>query len=140
MMNYARTDDLDACFKIRKTVFIDEQNVPKNLEIDGLDAQCLQYLATDNGQPVATCRVQITGDTAKVQRVAVLKSHRGQGIGRELMRHVIKESVENPAINQIKLGAQISAAEFYTRLGFEKIGALYMDAGIEHIDMIKDVS
>ncbi len=139
-MNYLQTDDLAACFEIRKKVFINEQKVPKNLEIDGLDEDCLQYLAMDGETPVATCRLRIIENIAKIERVAVLKNYRGRGIGRDLMQHVIKESVENPAIKRIKLGAQISAAEFYTRLGFEKIGEHYMDAGIEHIDMIKDAS
>lgn len=139
-MDFIQTDKLDACFDIRKTVFIDEQNVPKKLEVEGLDADCTHYLAMDNHSPIGTCRVRMINDTAKIERVAVLKSHRGRGVGRGLMLHVIQECVENKAVNKIKLGAQISARDFYSKMGFEKIGETYMDAGIEYIDMIKDAS
>ncbi len=139
-ITYHQTDDLDACLAIRKTVFIDGQNVPANEEVDGQDGICDHYLAMDGDTPVGTCRVLPKGERLKIQRVAVLDSHRGLGIGRGLMHTVLREAPKhNKQAKEFILGAQVHAIPFYARLGFEEIGTRYMDAGIEHIDMITKI-
>ena len=137
-MRIERTGDLNAALAIRAEVFIEEQNVSLAEEVDGRDGECLHWLATDATGPLATLRVLPLGETAKIQRVAVLKRARGTGVGAALMRHVMAEL---PALGftRAMLGAQIDALGFYERLGFVARGPIYDDAGIPHRDMDRDL-
>lgn len=74
---------LEDCFYIRKKVFVEEQGVPEESEIDEYESESIHLIGYDNEQPVATARIRpINETTVKIERVAVIKSHRGQGIGR----------------------------------------------------------
>lgn len=80
---------LEDCFYIRKKVFVEEQGVPEESEIDEYESESIHLIGYDNGQPVATARIRpINETTVKIERVAVMKSHRGQGMGRMLMQAV----------------------------------------------------
>lgn len=135
MSDIARTDDVATCHAIRRVVFIEGQNVPENLEVDGEDPICRHYLATVGGQPVGTARVKPLGTQAKIQRVAVLDAQRGTGLGARLMRFILDDLKGDFA--QAILGSQTHAIGFYERLGFEAFGPEYDDAGIPHRDMRK---
>ncbi len=77
---------LEDCFYIRKKVFVEEQGVPEESEIDQYESESIHLIGYDNGQPVATARIRpINETTVKIERVAVIKSHRGQGMGKMLM-------------------------------------------------------
>lgn len=130
--------DLRAPLAVRAAVFIAEQGVAPADDVDGKDADCLHWLATDAGGAVATLRVLPEGDVAKIQRVAVLKRVRGTGVGGALMRHVMARLGER-GFTRATLGAQIDALGFYERLGFEARGPVYDDAGIPHRDMDRDL-
>lgn len=72
---------LEDCFYIRKKVFVEEQGVPEESEIDEYESESIHLIGYDNGQPVATARIRpINETTVKIERVAVIKSHRGQGM------------------------------------------------------------
>lgn len=74
---------LEDCFYIRKKVFVEEQGVPEESEIDQYESESIHLIGYDNGQPVATARIRpINETTVKIERVAVIKSHRGQGMGK----------------------------------------------------------
>ena len=80
---------LEDCFYIRKKVFVEEQGVPEKSEIDEYESESIHLIGYDNGQPVATARIRpINETTVKIERVAVIKSHRGQGMGKMLMKAV----------------------------------------------------
>ena len=85
-----QTDDIEACRDLRRTVFIGEQGVSEEEEIDDLDPVSIHVLATVDGVPKATARVLIKGDTAKIGRVCVLKDQRGTGLGAALMHKTIE--------------------------------------------------
>ena len=85
-MKITVTDDFLACAAIRRKVFVEEQNVPEELELDELDATAVHLLATRDGRPVGTARLLIDGNTAKIGRVALLAEERGTGAGAALMR------------------------------------------------------
>ena len=124
-------DDMPLCLHIRKAVFVEEQNVPVDLEIDGFDSYCQHYLIEQKGEPVATARVRTPEQgKAKIERVAVLKEYRGQKIGAQLMRFILDDLTAR--YNVIALEAQTQALPFYEKLGFEKTGEEFMDAGIPH--------
>ncbi|HDZ81028.1 MAG TPA: GNAT family N-acetyltransferase [Roseobacter sp.] len=130
------TDDLASCHLLRRIVFIEEQGVSEADELDGLDDCATHFLATENELPIGTARMRIKGDTAKVGRVCVIKSHRGTGLGAALIRAAIEEARKLPGVRLAKLGAQTHALGFYEKLGFEAQGPVYDDAGIDHRDMV----
>lgn len=133
-MKITVTDDFPACAAIRRRVFIEEQNVPEELELDDLDATAVHLLATQDGRPVGTARLLIEGETAKIGRVAILSELRGTGAGAALMRAALDE-LRARGVTRAKLGAQTHAIGFYERLGFTVYGPEYDDAGIPHRDM-----
>ena len=135
MIQIAVTDDIAACIAIRRAVFIEEQNVPEAEEIDDLDDQALHLLATDNGQPVATARLFVKGETGKIGRVAVMASHRGTGLGSQIMQASLDILATQPGVTRAYLSAQTYALGFYEKLGFKAYGEEYPDAGIPHMDM-----
>ena len=127
--------DLAPCLAIRRSVFIEEQNVSEAEEVDGRDAECLHYLTVMDGEPVATARVLPLGDVAKIQRVAVLEKMRLRYLGSELMRFIIADLAQDARFSSAKLGSQTHAIGFYEKLGFTAYGPEYDDAGIPHRDM-----
>jgi len=126
--------DRAACRLIRTEVFIGEQNVPADLELDNLEAACLHYLAEENGAPVAAARLLPKGAWAKIQRVCVAKSHRGTGLGADLMRFIVADA-QAQGFKAAILGSQTYAIPFYEKLGFVAEGREYLDADIPHRDM-----
>lgn len=128
---------LDAVL-IRQTVFITEQGVPKELELDHNEHKCIYLvLYSDDDEAIATCRLlPISTSTIKLQRMAVKKEFRGQAYGRYIIE-AAEEVAKKNDYKTIALGAQITAIGFYERLGYKKFGELFWDAGIEHYQMNK---
>ncbi|WP_019123424.1 GNAT family N-acetyltransferase [Brevibacillus massiliensis] len=128
--------------KVRRIVFIDEQQVPEDLEIDEHDedsADTLHFVAYREGQPVAAGRLRSYGEgTGKVERIAVLKSERGTGMGRQIML-AIEEAAARQGFKSLKLNSQCHAQPFYEKLGYEPFGDVFEDAGIPHIAMKKQL-
>lgn len=131
----ANSRDFEKCLAIRRLVFIIGQNVPEELEIDGLDKNSIHYMISINQIPVGTARVRHLGNKAKIERVAVLSEHQGHGIGQKLMQFIIKEQKQSKVITTICLSSQVHAIAFYQRLGFNVCSAEYLDANIPHKDM-----
>ena len=127
--------DRQACYDIRTTVFVNEQNVPPELELDDLEDACVHFLARVNGVPMGTARLLDKG-YAKVQRVAVLRDARGTGIGRDLMNAMLDYAAAN-GFTESRLDAQLTAIPFYEKLGYEATGPEFDDAGIQHRLMIR---
>jgi predicted GNAT family N-acyltransferase len=116
---------------IRFEVFVHEQNVPPELEIDGLDPDCLHALAFDDQKPVATGRLLHDGH---IGRVAVLNPYRNQGIGTAIMKSLIA-AAQSRSFQTVCLSSQTHAVPFYEQLGFQIEGPTYQEAGIDHVDM-----
>lgn len=136
MLAIEETDDIGACHAIRRVVFIEEQGVSEVEELDNLDDGALHFLARIGDANVGTARVILVGDTVKIGRVCVLKEHRGKGFGAQIITQILDQFSGHSAVMRAKLGAQTHAIEFYRRLGFEAFGPIYLDAGIEHRDMV----
>jgi predicted GNAT family N-acyltransferase len=125
-------DDAEALRAIRQAVFIEEQNVPPELEWDDLDARCPHALATDvDGRPIGCARLV---DRVKIGRIAVLQLWRGAGVGSALLRFMI-ERVEARGEAECRLDAQTRALDFYRRHGFTAEGDEFLDANIPHRHM-----
>lgn len=119
--------------KIRFEVFVDEQNVPEELEIDGLDDEAKHVLVYSDDEPIGTGRILIDGH---IGRVAVLKKYRGLGIGKSVMQELIKWAQKNN-LEKLWLSSQWHAHSFYLDLGFVCEGEIYEEAGIDHIKMYR---
>ena len=116
---------------IREQVFIQEQQIAVEDEWDAEDTVSVHFVVYDQDQPIATARLLKNNS---VGRVAVLKSHRGVGIGKLLMRQIIQQA-KHQQREFLKLSSQVHAIQFYAGLGFKVEGEQYLDCGIPHIDM-----
>ncbi|MFJ2112858.1 MULTISPECIES: GNAT family N-acetyltransferase [unclassified Streptomyces] len=138
----AGPEDIEACFAVRRQVFVVEQGVSPDLEYDGRDAQALQVLAVqDDGTPLGTGRLlygpgaadRTGGDpgVGALGRLAVVKAARGLGVGAALVR-TIEEAAWERGLTAVDLHAQTHALGFYERLGYTAYGPEFPDAGIPH--------
>ncbi|MDZ7651405.1 MAG: GNAT family N-acetyltransferase [Burkholderiaceae bacterium] len=117
---------------IRFTVFVEEQKVPLEIEIDAEDPRSLHALALDaSGAAVATGRLLPDGH---IGRMAVLQCARGRGVGTAVLLSLM-EAARARGQREVVLSAQTHAVSFYARIGFATEGEVYDDAGIPHIDM-----
>ncbi len=123
--------DSGDCLAIRQAVFVKEQGIDPALEFDGRDPLCVHALAYANGSAVGTARMLPDGH---IGRVAVLAAWRGHGIGRLLMDSLIA-AARARGDSAVHLASQESAIGFYRQLGFTSHGAMYLEAGIPHLDM-----
>lgn len=131
----AKTCDLETCLLLRRKVFIEEQSVPEQEEVDEFDASAIHLLAFEGDEPVGTARIVVIGDMGKIGRVCVLQDHRGTGLGADLISAALAQLRDLPDVTRARLGAQTYALGFYEGLGFVTVGAEYMDAGLPHVDM-----
>lgn len=122
----------DHAYIIRHEVFVIEQQVPPELEMDEMDVQCIHAVAYDANQtPVATGRLLPDGH---IGRMAVRKMARGTGLGGQVLQRLIQAARERGDA-EVVLSAQVHALGFYARYGFVAEGDVYMDAGIPHRTM-----
>ncbi len=120
---------------LRTTVFVEEQGVPAELEMDALDAVCVHAIAAEQGRAIATGRLLPSEKgVARIGRMAVAREWRGKGIGASVLA-VLMQAARERGDTAIELHAQLHAAPFYDRLGYSRTGEVYEEAGIPHINM-----
>lgn len=129
------TDHQDALYKVRHQVFVIEQNVPADMELDDRDEHCRHALITLNGEPVATGRIDLE-QNGRIGRVAVMQSTRQYGLGRKIM-DALETEARSAGLKSVWLHAQESALGFYEKLGYQVHGDAFMEAGILHKPMDK---
>jgi predicted GNAT family N-acyltransferase len=131
--------ELQGAFEVRRRVFVEEQGVPENEEYDDCDSEALHIVAKEGDRVIGTARVQFLADNhAKIERMAVLIPFRRKGIGTEIM-NLLDEELKNRQVKQAVLHAQCTVAGFYESCGFEKYGPTFLEVGIEHIKMQKQI-
>ncbi len=122
--------------RIREKVFIAEQAVPPELEWDTEDAEAVHFLAYEGDYAIGAARLLLDG---QIGRVSVLKDWRGLNVGDALLAAVIAEA-ERRGLHEQRLSAQVQATPFYERHGFRILSEEYLDAGIPHVDMLRQQS
>lgn len=135
-----------AVFAVRLIVFVEEQAVPPEEELDALDETAIHFLARQVSPPpdeppgiVGAARlVDKGGGVGKIGRVAVLQAHRGRGVGVLLMR-LAEETARAQGMTDVVLDAQCQAIPFYAKLGYVEEGDIFLDANIEHRAMRKQL-
>jgi predicted GNAT family N-acyltransferase len=127
--------EMTKAFAIRLRVFVKEQGVPEDIELDQDDRRAIHLLALASGKAVGTTRVVVRAGRAKIGRMAVLKSYRGKGVGKQLLKHAIT-TAEKLRARKIYLHAQVGVIEFYEKLHFYCVGPVFDEAGIPHRKMV----
>ncbi|SDU02796.1 GNAT family N-acetyltransferase [Halopseudomonas salegens] len=130
-INQVAWDGNEALKSIRHQVFVDEQQVPAELEWDADDAEATHFLLFVDDEPAGTARLLADGH---IGRVAILPPWRGQGLGERLMLHIMAHA-EAQGLSPLVLSAQVHALPFYAKLGFAISSEEYMEAGIPHREM-----
>jgi predicted GNAT family N-acyltransferase len=126
---------LQAAFDLRLEVFVVEQRVPLELEIDEYDPSATHLVMLQGDEVVATLRLVPYGDKIKIGRVAVRQQCRRQGLGTQLMLRGIRHAAES-GFRAVFLDAQVDSMPFYRGLGFIAEGDVFDDAGIPHMRMV----
>jgi predicted GNAT family N-acyltransferase len=126
-------------YAIRKLVFIEEQGVPEDMELDEFDPLAQHALAYLDSQAIGTARlVTMPGNIGRIGRMAVLAAYRRGGIGTQLLRTLLQQATSQNMV-KIELHSQLSAIPFYEQFGFIAQGDIYDEAGIAHRDMILNI-
>ena len=131
----------DFVLPVRHQVFVQEQNVPLELERDVFDAQATHALVTKDGLAVATGRVvqqaaeRLVGQVGRIGRLAVLKPLRGQGLGKWVLSSLIEHG-RSTGLQQFELHARLEATPLYSQFGFEPCGEVFDEAGADHVLMV----
>ncbi len=132
-------ENIEKIHAIRREVFIDEQKVPEDLEMDGKDDMCVHITIETKDKVIATTRIIQKDEKYYVGRVAVLKDFRQQNLGKKVMEETHKYLVSQN-IKTVYLNAQIQVVDFYKKLGYTTISDEFIEAGIIHIEMKKNLN
>ncbi|MGN7385994.1 GNAT family N-acetyltransferase [Sporosarcina sp. SAFN-015] len=134
--------DLDKAFFIRKEVFVREQGVPLEDEFDAfdkLDGQCEHILVYYEEQPVGTGRIRVVDGVGKLERICILPAYRKFGLGKVIVDALEKIAAQK-GLSLVKLHGQTHAEGFYQKLGYRTSSDVFMEDGIPHIVMIKELT
>ena len=124
---------------LRQEVFVEEQGVPPELELDGKDSSAVHFLVRIEDEVVGTCRLRQEGKLGKVERMAVKEGFRRQGIGSQLLTRLIRFA-NKEGLKKLNLHAQKQAVGFYQQQGFEITSSdIIQEAGIGHFSMSRDL-
>ncbi len=130
----ATEQEREQIYALRMEVFVREQQVPPEIELDEEDSHALHILAESDGVCVGCARLLLTEQDAHIGRLAVKKEYRFRGIGSKICRFIIDNCRARGDIH-IWLNAQCHAVQFYEKLGFRVQGEPFWEAGIEHLKM-----
>lgn len=128
--------EVDAALALREAVFVVEQGVSREDEIDGRDDVALHLVAIEDDVIVGTCRLLRDGPTLRLSRMAVAPERRGRGIAAALLAEADVRAA-GAGCERIALAAQLSAVPLYERAGYHAHGDVFDDAGIPHLRMEK---
>jgi predicted GNAT family N-acyltransferase len=135
IVRLATQEDLPAVLALRHEVFVVGQGVPAELELDELDAVADHAVALVDGAVVGTGRLL---PSATIGRMAVAETARGLGIGAAVLE-CLEERARERGFGMVELHAQVHAAGFYDKAGYSPYGEVFLEAGIEHQSMRKDL-
>jgi predicted GNAT family N-acyltransferase len=131
--------DMQRAYAIRRRVFIEEQNVPEEIEMDADDEHAFHALAILDGVAIGCGRMLDHGDSeVKIGRMAVLREFRGTGVGAHILRFLI-DRARARGLRRAILHAQLTAEGFYLKEGFNPVGGVFDEAGIAHRKMERDL-
>jgi predicted GNAT family N-acyltransferase len=127
---------LQDALSVRHRVFVEEQNIPIEIDQDEYDGSATHVVIYDKEMPVATGRYRVVKNMAKIERIAVLSSYRGRGMGKMIMEELEQEAKKRD-LAYVILDAQAHAEEFYEKLGYQSVSGVFMKQSIPHLEMKK---
>jgi predicted GNAT family N-acyltransferase len=143
ILKATNNNELERCLNIRNEVFTIEKGISKEIEVDendNLNSGYEHFVATCNENDMGAFRcIKISNDTVKIQRFCVLKQYRKQGIGKRIIEDV-EDYYKAKEITKLELDAKFSVCGFYEKCGFEKVSDIFIEAGVEHIKMVKKIN
>ncbi|ALC80777.1 MULTISPECIES: GNAT family N-acetyltransferase [Bacillus] len=122
---------------IRNEVFINEQKVSPEIEMDELDETSVHVVLYDGEKPVAAGRTRLFEGMGKLERICVLKSYRSKGCGKQIV-NALEEAAAKLGASSFLLYSQVQAAVFYEAQGYKTVSGEFLAAGIPHVKMIKE--
>ncbi|WP_134703640.1 GNAT family N-acetyltransferase [Ammoniphilus sp. YIM 78166] len=131
-------EELDEAFNIRKAVFVEEQGVPLEDEFDEHEAHAEHILVYFEGQAVGTGRMRVVDDIAKLERICLLAPYRKYGLGKLIIK-TLEQLASEKGLTKTKLHGQTHAEGFYHKLGYETKSPVFMEDGIPHVLMVKNL-
>ena len=126
------------CFNIRFEVFVNEQGVPKEIELDEFDRNSFHALARINNKPLTGRLIYLDTENAKIGRMAVYLDYRKIGIG-GLILDLLEKKAKNKRVKHLTLNTQEYISKFYSNHGYSQKGTVFLEAGIPHIKMDKKI-
>ena len=135
----ANEEEMPIVFDIRKNVFVQEQHVPIEIELDEFEDDSIHFICYHEKQAVGASRLRFMEDFGKLERICVLKEYRGKSLGKQLISQMESE-IHRQGYTKSKLNAQTHAISFYEGLGYKVVSDEFMDAGIPHVTMIKSIT
>ncbi|MGJ9383899.1 GNAT family N-acetyltransferase [Salipaludibacillus sp. CF4.18] len=133
----ARTvEELRDVYDVRRQVFIEEQGVPAEIEVDEKEKESIHLVAYHDNQPIGAGRLRLEENYGKAERVCILSEMRGKGLGAALMKEMEQVAREH-GMDKLKLNAQTHAESFYKGIGYATVSDTFYDAGILHVTMEK---
>ncbi|MEE6450257.1 GNAT family N-acetyltransferase [Gottfriedia acidiceleris] len=135
-------EELKIAFEIRKDIFVKEQGVSLEDEFDQYDklnGDCEHILVHYNEQPVGTGRIRFVDGVGKLERICILESFRKFGLGKNIIK-ALEEIAEEQGASQVKLHGQTHAEGFYKKLGYRASSPVFIEDGIPHILMQKELT
>ena len=131
--------ELEGAFAVRRQVFVEEQGIPEDVELDEHDTEALHMVVKDGERVIGTARVLfLATGLAKIERMAILQPFRRRGVGREIISF-LSEELKNRQVEQLVLHAQYAVVAFYRSCGFEEVGPPFREVGIKHVKMQKQL-
>ncbi|WP_163537049.1 GNAT family N-acetyltransferase [Gracilibacillus sp. YIM 98692] len=125
-------------YQVRFKVFVEEQKVPENIEIDELEEEAIHFVGYNEDKPIAASRMRLAEDYGKMERICVLNEFRAQGYGKDILLFMEKIAKQK-GIHTAKLNAQTQAEGFYQQLGYQTTSEEFLDANIPHVTMTKEI-
>lgn len=138
----AKDPNFSDAMMVRENVFVDEQNVPPELEADAFDSDAVHVVLMNAFGPVATGRYYADPENsrlARLGRVAVLKDYRGNGLGNVVLGELLRLIRAEARFTRVDIHAQASVLGLYAKFGFVKKGGEFFEAGIPHYEMFLDL-
>ncbi len=134
-------EELDTALNIRRIVFVQEHNVPEDIELDEfdtLDSGCMHILVLYKNKPIGTLRANLTiKGKVKIQRFCFLPEYRKSGFGKQLLEFTENELLKK-GYKHFFLEAKFSVHPFYEKCGYKKVSDIFYEVGVPHVKMVKE--
>lgn len=134
--NAITEEEINQAYHIRTIVFVNEQGVSMDEEIDEFDQDAIHFVGYSKDKPIAASRLRYLKNYGKLERICIIQEERGKSYGTQMIKKM-EDTVLKEGYSQTILNAQTLAVPFYEQQGYHVISDEFLDAGIPHVTMKK---